>query len=925
VNIQDATLLENDIDQALAVGDFDRAEVLVTHYRAVAQTELVNGGAARSPRFRALYLAAQVALAAGRLAEAAQRLGALMPLPRGLPAALACRIWLLSAEALARLRRHHEARSHLARARDCGFDVQSDTRLLLRELRVRLWLGDLHDLKTSLEACGRALKAKGDVCNHVLLLCEEGRAHDASGDMTRAKAVWTEAERLSRRLDRDPVRADVLIQLGRLEHLRGNLQAALDHYEAALNSGAPPPQIIEARLRRVLVLLDLNQWGQARAEYARTLGATGSEQLPEELQPLAGMLRALLLDAPGGDADAELLGYQAAARGELATARALYQRALQESEGPERRARLGLALGMLALACGDRAEARRWLHEAEEIAQRLNLREVLWRARLARGQMAAELDNDDQLARRLLEEAVLLSEEQAATLRHRTDAAAHHLHRADVLRLLARAACRRGDAAAVFHYQELERGRLLLELWRAAPRAAGRATLGESPALLDLEQRLHACEHEIEAIHGPAPDALQRCRQALLLERDQLFDDHLRDRSRRGDAALPALPELEELQHALPQGTVYVAPTLVENELYLLVVRPGSAAVLTSPVSASRLGEQVGALRKCLAAQLDRYHRGLPLGRPARQELNGCLDDLGQGSLGQALARALDDGAGNGERVLWVPDGALHGVPVHALRRNRRYLIEGHEFVFAFGGALFVHQARAANRKRRWGPGVVLTESEAVLPAAVREGQGVAASFWRRRLLHGAAASCAALRRYLPTAGVLHFACHATFDVEHPLAACINLPSGETWHALDWLDEPLAGLQLATLSACRSAEVSPLVGREVFGLVTGLLTAGTRAVVAGLWPVADREAVEFMWRFYRHRLTEALPTALARAQRDAAAEGNGSPLFWATFALFGDPRALPAPGRWGRLLARWRQRRHARQFPLSADKVIEGE
>ena len=116
----------------------------------------------------------------------------------------------------------------------------------------------------------------------------------------------------------------------------------------------------------------------------------------------------------------------------------------------------------------------------------------------------------------------------------------------------------------------------------------------------------------------------------------------------------------------------------------------------------------------------------------------------------------------------------------------------------------------------------------------------------------------------------------------------------------------VAGLPLVTLSACRSAEVAPLVGREVFGHVTVLLGGGVRAVLAGLWPVGDQEARPRMWRFYRHRLLHDLPSALALAQRDTLARPEGSPLFWAPYALFGDPDALPAPGMWTRWLARWR-------------------
>jgi CHAT domain-containing protein len=140
------------------------------------------------------------------------------------------------------------------------------------------------------------------------------------------------------------------------------------------------------------------------------------------------------------------------------------------------------------------------------------------------------------------------------------------------------------------------------------------------------------------------------------------------------------------------------------------------------------------------------------------------------------------------------------------------------------------------------------------------------------------------------------------------------LPSGEVIRALEWLDEPVAGLALATLSACWFAEVARLLGQEVFGLVVELLGGGVRAVLAGLWPLADRETCSLMWRFYRHRLVNDLPTALALAQRETLAEPDASPLFWAALALFGDPLALPAPRPWWRWLARYRQRRHLERY-----------
>jgi tetratricopeptide (TPR) repeat protein len=919
VDLAYATRLEAEIDEALAANEFERAEGLVTRYQGQADGAAPAQEPARSPWFRARYLAGQVSLSAGRLARAEERLRALLPYVPRLPAVLGARINLFLAEALVRLKRGEEAEPFLTRARDLLPSWEGQPLLWLRELRIRLWRGEVAGLGAQLAGCARTLSREGDVENEALLACEEGRAWDARGDLKRAEQCWLRADSLSRPLGAGPIRADVLIQRGRLEHLRGHLQAALDCYDGALACRPPQPQQQEVQLRQFLVYLELNQWARVRSAYPRVLGPGGPDGLPEEVRGLARMVAALLDGGVQAAASTEARAYDALQRGEHGAAVSLYRQALSETSSPPRQARLALALGELALLGDAAVEAQRWLSQAEDQARELDLPEVLWRALHAQGQLAARLQHDEERARRCFEEALVVSEQQARKLRHGTDAAAYHLHRTGVLRQLLHAACQGGDAAAVFRYQEMERGRLLLDLWREAGAAARRGSLTVPAELMELERKAEELARQIDTVPPTAAEATHRRYRELLLQRDRLLDDFLRDASRRGDSALPALPDLTDLAAALPDGAVYLAPCLVEDRVYLLAVRRGQGGrAFASRGTVQGLRSQLDTFRRCLEAQLQRYALGLPLGRDERQELDGLLDGLGEGPLGDVLGQALAAGGVRGERLFWAPDDVLHGVPLAAVRRHGRYLIEEHAVAVTFGGALLVHQQRVPRAARRWRPALVVTETPEVLPEAAREGEGVAATFFRRRLLHGPAATRAAVRRHLATARAVHFACHAYFDARHPLAASIGLPGGEPWRAVEWLQEAAEGLPLVTLSACRSAEVGPLVGKEVFGLVTGLLGSGVRAVLAGLWPIADREARPFMWRFYRHRLTNDLADALALTQRETLREAAGSPLFWSAFALFGDPLALPAPGRWGCWWASWRQRRHARRYPVPA-------
>jgi hypothetical protein len=902
MNATAATRFEQAIEQALAAGDYDEAERRSAQYRHEAGDDAPAGDVSASPWFRARAYAAQVALDGGFLRRTVERLQPLLGPRLALPDGLACRLWLYEAEARARLGELPQARQALERAQSLTAAYRGNVLFRLRGLRVRLMLGEVRGLGAELDECRRALAS--DPRRLVLLQADEARAWEAAGESERAAACWGAAERLLPAGASGLFAADVYLHQGRLRHLRGHLQDALDYYQRGLRAAPPEcrPQVAGLRLRKALVDLELGQWRRGAALWQELRGL---EPWPEELLPLVQLVRALLEEDAPADGPPALRAYQTAAGQDWELARTLYRRAFDQAAGAVERARLTLALGYLALHGGSGAEAAGWLERAEELARRHDLPEVLWRALHARGRLAAELDRDEGRARALFEEAVTVSERQRRRLRSAVDAAAYQLRPGEVTRRLLEGACRRGDAEAVFHYQELLRGRLLLDLTASA--GAGLPL----PRLQELDRELAALEEQIRELgtnDPPRLEALQARHDAAALRRDRLLEEYLDDRTRPPDERLPPLPRLADLVRALPPGHVYVAPAEVEGGLYLLVARRGGGArVVPAP------GTVVGpdAFHDGVRRQLDAYRHGRPPGQRERAQLDAILEQVGAGALGEALCRVTTPG----ERLLWVPDGAWHGFPVAALRRGGRYFVADREVVHLFSGAQHLAQQRGRpGWWRRRGRSLVVAEAPAVLPGAAEEARGVSAALARPTMLLGGQARLEALRPLLPGAAVLHCACHALFDERQPLRALVRLPSGENWHALQWLGEPVRGLPLAALSACHSAEVGALLGREMFGLVAAALAGGVRAVLSCLWAVPDGETVPFMWRYYQQRLTGDLATALARTQREAAAVS--SPLYWALFVLFGDAAALPAP-RWAltRWLAARRRRRLERRFP----------
>src|SRR5262245_60586716 len=787
---------EQEIDAAVRRWDLARAEQLAAHYLAAA------------PSFESAFVAGQVALLAGRFRRSAELLAPLVPGVGPPDEVLGARLRLLLAEAYTRGGEEVQARRLLAAVP--AAPRQAGLGLRLRALRVRLRVGEVPPEEVA--ACAANLAKHREHENEALLWCDAGCARDRAGDLAAAEEYWRWAEQRGRGAGVRPARADALLQLGRLEHLRGRLGSALEWYAPVADCGLPG-QVKEARLRRLLVLVELDRWSAAWAEAEELLppGAVGA--LPEVLQLLGRLVRGVLdgrgLEGLGGEAEA----YQLAREGWKDEAIALYTEALAAEAAPERRARLCLALGLVE--GGPEGDGR--LREAVQLGRDFDLSGVLARALVARGQWKAA-HGDEEEARPLFEEAVALSEAEgpSTTFRH------------TVLRYLTEAACRRDDAEAVFKYQERERGRLLLE-WLSREPGRRDAALFDRPEWAATARELARCEAALTGATGEARRALLRTYAAELARRDVLFEDHLLEHERRGSGLLPRLSAADDLARLLPAGSVYVAPVVTREGVYLLCARRGEGACLVhEPGYPEEVEKAAADVRDEVEGQMDRYRQGQPVDRA---RLDGLLGRVGDGPLGRALREVLR--GREVRRLVWAPDAVLHGLPVHAVRLEGGYLIERVEVVWAFSASLLVQQLRTRRQARgTWRPVVAVADARD-LPQAQEEAEGVAAVFLRGRCPPVEGLGRRQLRRWLARCWLAHFACHAKFDARRPLAARLRLPSGEAIHALEWLEEPVRGVRLVTLSACRAAQVAPVAGGEVFGLVGGLLGSGARARVAG--------------------------------------------------------------------------------------------
>ena len=171
------------------------------------------------------------------------------------------------------------------------------------------------------------------------------------------------------------------------------------------------------------------------------------------------------------------------------------------------------------------------------------------------------------------------------------------------------------------------------------------------------------------------------------------------------------------------------------------------------------------------------------------------------------------------------------------------------------------------------------------LPLIAEEGKQIEKLFSNVKAYYNEAANRETLISELQNSdGFVHIAAHAARASENPLFSRILLGDGP-FFPFDLFGSGIKA-RLVTLSGCQTAAPGLYYGNS-FSLAKAFYQAGSRFVLASLWPVSDRLSMIFMKEFYK-KLAEgddifsAYKTALTNTQKVV-----DNPAFWAAFILLG--------------------------------------
>jgi len=368
------------------------------------------------------------------------------------------------------------------------------------------------------------------------------------------------------------------------------------------------------------------------------------------------------------------------------------------------------------------------------------------------------------------------------------------------------------------------------------------------------------------------PARLRQARDVLERSRASEVEDYFRDPCVTSSSRRQAAGEAPDPSVAIVFPVSFAARTEILVEHRSGIVR------FSSPVGAAAMAREVQRLRTSVERPFDERYLA-----PARR-LHGWL--------AAPLAAHLEKlGV---KTLLWVPDGALRGLPFAALHDGKRHLVEQYAIAVTPVAALVDARPMAAGVPRAVLTG--LTESREgfdALPAVAGELEKIA-GLLKAPVLRDAAFTMGALRSALERApaSVIHVASHGQFA---PEATQSFLLAYDGRFTLPQLRQALSSarlreepVELLTLSACQTAAGDE---RAALGLAGAALSAGARSALATLWSVNDESTAALVTDFYARLVTGGASKAQAlRGAQLGLIQGKrfSHPAFWGPFLLIGN-------------------------------------
>lgn len=548
------------------------------------------------------------------------------------------------------------------------------------------------------------------------------------------------------------------------------------------------------------------------------------------------------------------------------------QKHLSRDEDPRDEILIGLLEGRTLVGLGASERATKVLAKAERRATKRQQLDVRQSIRNELGKVA-ELAGDRRGARRCFERAINDIESLRETVGTDEFSVAFLGARTEPFDNLTRLLIEDGKFTAAFRTVERARSRALLDAIDASGQA--RVPVAMQRQLDEARSRLNFLYRSLD--RGDAEDAATQ-REDIVAAETTVADVIRRINSltaaRHGGKGQF---DLQELHRRLGSERTLIEYSVLDGVISAFVVGGNKVRYV------SGLGptEEVRALVDELHFHFETMrYGGQRIGRFAGQ-LKARADGV-LARLYDVLIRPLE-GHLTASKLVVVPAGVVHYVPLHALHDGERYLIEKFETVYS--PAASVWAKLQSRRPRQPRTSLVMGFADERIPQAEREAGELGRTLPNCEIFKGRKATFGAFTANANRHDLIHLACHGQFRPDNPMFSSLHLADG--WVTVQDICSRRLKASLVTLSACETGISKIAAGDELLGLVRGFLTAGALSLVVSLWTVNDAAARELMLHFYKNLQRGLGASASLRDAQMASVTRGEHPFLWSPFISIG--------------------------------------
>ena len=442
------------------------------------------------------------------------------------------------------------------------------------------------------------------------------------------------------------------------------------------------------------------------------------------------------------------------------------------------------------------------------------------------------------------------------------------------------------STAEVFGWIEAAKSRSMTETISQSGKSLPLGEEGQSELvrrIRDLRKELNWYYHRIELEQlRPEENAPKRIRglqeKAVSHENELLRSLRELPAHERENATLeaPADFSLQRLQGNLPVDTTLIEYYSTGDQLIAAIVKKNKTEI----VPVSMVSRTVHSLQ-LLRFQISKFRMGVaytqrferPLLDATQAHLKSLCDELFA-----PIRKHIDT-----KHLVFVPHGALHFLPFHALRNEDQYLCEAYTISYAPSATVFTLCQEKAQSEQPISLVMGIPDERA--PHILGEVESVALLLPHPELLVGEQATSGKLKEKGAESGLLHIATHGNYRQDNPMFSGIRL--GDGYLNLHDLYHMRLAAKLVTLSGCATGMNFVAQGDELLGLQRGLFYAGATSLLLSLWDVHDQSTAKLMQAFYKRYIETKDMAGSLQAAMNQLREEVPHPYFWAPFVLIG--------------------------------------